>query len=69
MTEGEGYNGWSNYETWCVHLWATSDNEKTYRYWMAVQASHDKTAVPHRRRSVHDEAREQSVRDESRWIK
>jgi len=20
-----GYNGWVNYETWCVHLWLTSD--------------------------------------------
>jgi hypothetical protein len=21
----EGYNGWTNYETWCVGLWADSD--------------------------------------------
>jgi len=28
----ESYNGWSNYETWCVSLWL--DNEQvTYRYW------------------------------------
>lgn len=19
------YNGWSNYETWCVHMWLTND--------------------------------------------
>ena len=28
MTE-EGYNGWENWETWCVHLWLTND-EGTY---------------------------------------
>jgi len=21
----DGYNGWSNYETWCVHLWLTNE--------------------------------------------
>ena len=21
----EGYNGWKNYETWCVNLWLTND--------------------------------------------
>lgn len=26
------YNGWANYETWCVHLWLSND-EPTYRYW------------------------------------
>ena len=30
--ESKKYNGWANYETWCVHLWQTSD-EATYRYW------------------------------------
>ncbi len=25
------YNGWANYETWCVNLWL-SNNEPTYRY-------------------------------------
>ena len=28
----EKYNGWHNYETWCVKLWI--DNEEgSYRYW------------------------------------
>jgi len=26
------YNGWANYETWCVHLWLTNE-EGSYRYW------------------------------------
>lgn len=26
------YNGWANYETWCVHLWL-SNEEGSYRYW------------------------------------
>lgn len=26
------YNGWTNYETWCVHLWL-SNEEGSYRYW------------------------------------
>lgn len=26
------YNGWSNYETWCVNLWLTNE-EPSYRYW------------------------------------
>lgn len=26
------YNGWANYETWCVKLWMDND-EGSYRYW------------------------------------
>ena len=33
--ESKGYNGWANYETWCVKLWM--DNEEgSYRHWQAA---------------------------------
>ena len=32
-----GYQGWPNYETWCVHLWLSND-EGTYRYCRALAA-------------------------------
>lgn len=31
MTKNE-YNGWTNYETWCVNLWIDSE-EWSQRYW------------------------------------
>lgn len=30
--ETKGYNGWTNYETWCVHLWLSND-EGSYKHW------------------------------------
>ena len=37
--ENEGYQGWSNYETWLVALWL--DNERaSYEYWRDHAASH-----------------------------
>ena len=32
MTQDKTYNGWANYETWCVALWLENE-EGTYRYW------------------------------------
>ena len=29
--EAPGYNGWKNYETWCVALWIGND-EGSYNY-------------------------------------
>lgn len=31
-TESKTYNGWTNYETWCVNLWLTND-QGSYTYW------------------------------------
>jgi hypothetical protein len=39
----KGYNGWTNYETWCVHLWLTNE-EPSYRYWREEAARHRKEA-------------------------
>ena len=25
----QGYNGWDNYETWCVNLWLSSNDQET----------------------------------------
>jgi hypothetical protein len=32
MTDEKGCQGYANYQTYCVHLWITSDDE-TYKYW------------------------------------
>jgi hypothetical protein len=30
--EEKGYQGWTNYETWCVKLWIDNE-ESSYNYW------------------------------------
>lgn len=37
MTEEEGYNGWKNYQTWCVSLWIGND-QFTYQQCMEITA-------------------------------
>ncbi len=44
--EAKNYNGWKNYETWCVHLWLTNE-EGSYRYWREEAARHRKEAPRH----------------------
>lgn len=31
------YQGWTNYETWCLNLWLMNE-ELSYRYWTAAAA-------------------------------
>lgn len=42
--EATKYNGWTNYETWCVHLWLENE-EYTYRYWRREGKRHLREAV------------------------
>lgn len=50
MTQEKGYNGWSNYETWCVKLWIDND-QGSYEYWREMtqecweNSGHDKDAT------------------------
>lgn len=41
--EAKNYNGWSNYETWCVNLWLTNE-QTSYQYWREHARKHRKDA-------------------------
>ena len=34
------YEGWTNYETWCVNLWISND-QGSYEYWDDVRQEED----------------------------
>jgi hypothetical protein len=36
-----GYNGWKNYETWCVNLWLTNDQESADYWHNLAKACHE----------------------------
>jgi hypothetical protein len=40
----EQHNGWSNYESWLVGLWITSNDASTYEFWRNRAASHREAA-------------------------
>ena len=40
----EEYNGWRNWETWCLHLWITGE-EPSYRHWDARARAQDTEAL------------------------
>ncbi len=45
------YNGWTNYETWAVHLWI-SNEEPSYRYWRERAVAVRRLAVALERRTA-----------------
>ena len=49
----EEYNGWRTYETWCVHLWITSE-EGPYRYWTERAAAMDPETLELELREAHE---------------
>lgn len=40
----KGYNGWTNYETWCVYLWLSND-EGSYLHWRQEARWHLRDAL------------------------
>jgi len=50
-TEQKTYNGWTNYETWCVNLHITNE-QSTQQYWQDAaeeswKSAEDTTSRPH----------------------
>jgi hypothetical protein len=43
MPEEKGYNGWSNYETWCVKLWIDNDEASYNRFRRIVRSAETKS--------------------------
>lgn len=39
------YNGWTNYETWCVKLWMDND-QGSYEYWQEILEEMDEESDP-----------------------
>ena len=39
--EKKTYNGWSNYETWCVNLWLTNEEESSLELTAIVRDAED----------------------------
>lgn len=37
MTEDRTYNGWTNYETWCINLWNDNDQGSS-EHWAEIAA-------------------------------
>lgn len=60
VREAQEYNGWSNYPTWCVHLWLSND-QKTWEGCLVIGRQCIATAQPEPRWACGDRL-EQAVR-------
>ena len=66
--ETQGYNGWTNYETWAVKLWIDNE-ESSYHYWQdraetAYREARASSTFPRDERAALDLA--DTLRDEIR---
>ncbi len=48
----EKYNGWTNYETWCVHLWLTNDQAASERVTMLARSCDEIEAADRLKESI-----------------
>ena len=60
--EGKGYQGWANYETWCVKLWIDNE-ENSYNYWQERARELKEEGGEHITLSLADELKEQHDED------
>ena len=63
MTEEKGYNGWANYETWCVKLWM-DNNQGAQSYWAEAASDagkHNASQLADRLRGEHEESIDEAI--------
>jgi len=57
-----GYNGWTNYETWCVKVWMDND-EGTHNYWLERAGEIAESDEDNKRITLADELKDSYAED------